>query len=63
MGEINREVVQGLGLPPISVPFVVVPGNSVASCCVLTPVSIVKYSKDQVYELIHGALGSYSCLL
>lgn len=53
----SPEMVQGLGLPPIIVPFFVVPESLLSN-----PMSIVRYSKSQVFELIPRGLGSNSCL-
>lgn len=51
-------VVQRLGLPPITVPFAVFPESSS-----FPRPSIVKCSRGQVHELIHGGLGSPICFL
>lgn len=40
----SPEMVQGLGLPPIIVPFFVVPESLLSN-----PVSIVRHSKSQVF--------------
>lgn len=55
----NPKVGQGLGLPLRVVPFIVVP----ESFLLPNSISIVKYSKSQVHELIHGVLGAHSYLV